>query len=117
MLAIHIVFLGKASLSLRLSLRNFCSKMDYYQLEKKVNRLILLYRELEEKQVRTIEQLESLKLENAQLLAENIVVKKRLSSTSLGHAFAANGDIELAKKEVENVLRELNHCIALLNNE
>lgn len=72
---------------------------------------------------------ESLKKENASLkeaLAEKeeayrqthddlVALTKRYERLNLAHAFAADGDIEQARKRISSLVREINACIALID--
>jgi hypothetical protein len=87
------------------------------ELKNKIDRLIALYeKEKEEKVIAMREREEFAKIIDAKN-EEIKVLEKRISNLLLGRAFVAtSGDKLEAKHKIGRIVREINECIAMLNN-
>ncbi len=87
------------------------------RLRNNFRRIIHLYESKKEENRELKLQLEDLKKQLAMLSSENEELKTKYNNTSLARAFTdASGSNHDAKIKVNRILREIDKCIALLNN-
>ncbi len=91
--------------------------MDFYRLESRIDRLVANYQELKSAYESLKQQFDILKDQHEEALKNNQDLNQSLNHIKLGQAFTVQSDVDDAKKEVDKMLREINRCIALLNND
>ncbi len=87
------------------------------KISKKVGDLIISHKNLIEKNRVLIIENKNYKNEVDELKNEIIILKDRVDEILISKSFQNNGnDNKLAKKKINTFLREIDKCIALLNN-
>lgn len=92
---------------------------------------ISIYNEIEFKIKQTVERLKEYKAENELLKTENLLLKtkndelnndvieleEKLKLLSITQTFLKKEDKKVTKKKINDLVREIDNCIALLNSE
>lgn len=88
----------------------------FSELERKVERLITLYTASQEKCRDLTEELTLFRNENERLTRETQQVKKEIKQIQVAAALSGGEDRSQAEEAIDHLVREIDKCIALLNN-
>ncbi|MBO5635727.1 MAG: hypothetical protein J5907_09950 [Bacteroidales bacterium] len=85
-------------------------------LRKEIEKLISLYEAEKAERVRLQSLLEECKAENESCRKQIGDLEQQVNNLQLSEAFGAAGDRDAAKEKIERLIKEIDKCIALLEN-
>lgn len=84
--------------------------------ETRVRQTMLLCEKLQKENVALKEALADKEEAYRQTHDDLVELTRRYERLNMAHAFASDGDVEQAKKRISSLVREINACIALIDD-